>query len=85
MPGLKTGMEFRGLGLGFGEPGGTPPPIIPRSRPPTPPLGVKPIHLPSLKAICLEISKIIALQSRRILQMFVWWGPSLCPPPYNRL
>ena len=33
MPGLKTGMDFRGLGLGFGEPGGTPPPIIPRSSP----------------------------------------------------
>ena len=48
-PGLKTGMDLRGLvwsengcrkrhfwseiGSGFGEPGGTPPPRIPRSTP----------------------------------------------------
>ena len=48
-PGLKTGMDYRGqgwkrlwketifwseIGSGFGEPGGTPPPQIPRSTPP---------------------------------------------------
>ena len=37
MPSLKTGMKndiFRSeIGSGFGEPGGTPPPRIPRSTP----------------------------------------------------
>ena len=30
-------------------------------------------------------SKNIALQSCKNLQTFVWWGASLCPPPYKRL
>ena len=38
MPGLKTGVEnamfWSQIGSGFGEPGGTPPPTIPRSNPP---------------------------------------------------
>ena len=41
MPGLKTGVEnaifWSQIGSGFGEPGGTPPPTIPRSNPPPPP------------------------------------------------
>ena len=40
MPGLKTGVEnaifWSQIGSGFGEPGGTPPPTIPRSNPPPP-------------------------------------------------
>ena len=40
-PGLKTGVEngmFRSeIGSGFEDPGGTPPPRIPRSTPPPPP------------------------------------------------
>ena len=40
MPGLKTGVEnaifWCQIGSGFGEPGGTPPPTIPRSNPPPP-------------------------------------------------
>ena len=38
MPGLKTGAKndiiWSEIGSGFGEPGGTPPPRIPRSPPP---------------------------------------------------
>ena len=30
-------------------------------------------------------SKDIAQQSCENLQTFVWWGASLCPPPYKRL
>ena len=41
MPGLKTGVEnaifWSQIGSGFGEPGGTPPPTIPRSNPPPAP------------------------------------------------
>ena len=41
MPGLKTGVEnaifWSQIGSGFGEPGGTPPPTIPRCNPPPPP------------------------------------------------
>ena len=37
-PGLKTGVEndifWSEIGPGFGEPGGTPPPWVPRSTPP---------------------------------------------------
>ena len=42
-PGLKTSVENRTfwseIGSGFGEPGGTPLPRIPRSTPPPPPPG----------------------------------------------
>ena len=48
MPGLKTGVEnaifWTQIGSGFGEPGGTPPPTIPRSNPPPRP----PLYSPSL-------------------------------------
>ena len=46
MPGLKTGVEnaifWSQIGSGFGEPGGTPPPTIPRSNPPLAPHFIPP-------------------------------------------
>ena len=35
--GVEDGMFWSEIGSGFGEPGGTPPPRIPRSNPPPPP------------------------------------------------
>ena len=32
-----------------------------------------------------EASKDIALESREILQTFLWWGVQTCLPPYRRL
>ena len=52
--GLKTGMEngmFRSeIGSGFEDPGGTPPPRIPRSTPPPPPPGVRAAFLPVVRS-----------------------------------
>ena len=43
------------------------------------------VKLPNLKSDLLKTNEDGALQSRGIVQTFVWWGVRTCPPPYKRL